>query len=126
MPVEQTEVRKLKEGRYMVVDDEPCEILSISTSKPGKHGSAKARIEVEGIFDGQKRSVSYTVTDKIKVPIIDKREAQVVSVEGDTVQLMDMESYDTFSLPNPDDADLQNGDEVGYLQAMGRKKITRT
>jgi translation initiation factor 5A len=126
MPVEQSEVRNLKEGRYMVVEDEPCEIKSISTSSPGKHGSAKARIEVEGIFDGQKRSVSYTVTDKIKVPIIDKRKAQVVSIEGDTVQLMDMDTYDTFDLPLPEDEDLENGDEIRYLEAMGRKKITHT
>ncbi|HJJ86967.1 MAG TPA: translation initiation factor IF-5A, partial [Methanocorpusculum sp.] len=41
---EQTEVGKLKEGRYVVVDDEPCKIMSISISKPGKHGAAKARL----------------------------------------------------------------------------------
>ena len=37
------EVRELKEGRYMMIDEEPCRILSIQTSKPGKHGEAKAR-----------------------------------------------------------------------------------
>ncbi len=30
---EQTEVGKLKEGRYVVVDEEPCKILGISVSK---------------------------------------------------------------------------------------------
>ena len=33
----------------------PCRIVEYDTSKPGKHGAAKARIVGEGIFDGQKR-----------------------------------------------------------------------
>ncbi|MBU1913701.1 MAG: translation initiation factor IF-5A, partial [Candidatus Thermoplasmatota archaeon] len=61
MATEQVEVRELREGRYVVIDDEPCKISSISTSKPGKHGEAKARIEAIGIFDGNKKSVVYPV-----------------------------------------------------------------
>ena len=126
MAVTQSEVRKLKEGRYMVVDDEPCKILSISTSKPGKHGSAKARIELVGLFDEQKRSVIHSVTDKVKVPMIDKRKAQVVSMSGSTVQLMDLDDYKTFDLTIPDEVsdDLQQGGEVRYMEAMGRRMIT--
>ena len=61
---EQVEVRELKEGRYVIIDDEPCIIKAISHSKPGKHGSAKARVDAIGIFDGQKRSVVNPVTAK--------------------------------------------------------------
>jgi translation initiation factor 5A len=35
--------------------------------------------------------------------IIDKKPAQVLSVSGDTAQLMDLTSYETFELPIPDD-----------------------
>ena len=55
------EVRDLKVGRYVLIDEEPCKIMSISTSKPGKHGEAKARIDAVGIFDEQKRSVVHPV-----------------------------------------------------------------
>ena len=72
------EVRTLRVNRYMIIDEEPCKIMSISTSKPGKHGEAKARIEAIGIFDGQKRSVVHPVKHKIHVPMIDKRNAQVL------------------------------------------------
>lgn len=125
MSVTQAEVRQLKEGRYMVIDEEPCKILSISHSKPGKHGSAKARIEAVGLFDGQKRSVVHTVTDKAKVPMIDKRKAQVIAIQGDQVQLMDMESYQTFELPASEKelAELQAGGEVMYMEAMGRRRF---
>ena len=56
---EQTEIGKIKEGRYIVIDDEPCRVIGIATSKPGKHGAAKARIDALGIFDGVKRSIVH-------------------------------------------------------------------
>ncbi|RLF40421.1 MAG: translation initiation factor IF-5A, partial [Thermoplasmata archaeon] len=42
---EMAEVRELRVNRYIIIDNEPCKIVSITTSKPGKHGDAKARIE---------------------------------------------------------------------------------
>jgi translation initiation factor 5A len=127
MSTEQAEVRELKEGRYVNIDDEPCKILSISTSKPGKHGEAKARIEAVGIFDGNKKSVVYPVKHKVQVPLIDKRQAQVVSIQGGEAQLMDLETYEMFQLPVPDDMKdtLKAGGDILYIVAMGRKKITR-
>ncbi|MDH4122794.1 MAG: translation initiation factor IF-5A [Thermoplasmata archaeon] len=127
MSWELVEVRELKEGRYMNIDDEPCQISSISTSKPGKHGEAKARIEAIGIFDGGKRSVVYPMKHKVQVPIIDKRQAQVITSMGNEVQLMDLETYETFNIPIPEEYKdkLTPGKEIQYMVAMGRKKITR-
>jgi len=127
MVTEQAEVRTLKEGRYIVIDDEPCKILSISTSKPGKHGEAKARIEAVGLFDEAKKSVVYPVKHKVLVPLIDKRQAQIVSITGAEVQLMDLETYEMFLLPIPDEMKdtLKPGSDIQYLVAMSRKKITR-
>jgi len=127
MSWQQAEVRTLKENRYVLIDDEPCKITSISMSKPGKHGEAKARVEGIGIFDGQKRNFVHPVSHKIKVPMIDKRSAQVIAITGNEVQLMDMETYETFTVPIPEEFanDLEAGKEILYLIAMDRKKITR-
>lgn len=125
---EMAEVRELKVGRYVLIDEEPCKIQSISTSKPGKHGEAKARIDAVGIFDEQKRSVVHPVKHKVGVPIIDKRSAQILALMGsDVVQLMDMETYETFEMPIPEElkGQLEPGKEILYLQAMGKRKITR-
>jgi len=124
---ELAEIRTLKVNRYMIIDDEPCKIVSISTSKPGKHGEAKARIEAIGVFDGQKRSIVKPVKHKVHVPIIDKRNAQVLALMGANVQLMDLETYETFEIPIPDEYknQLDPGKEISYLVALGRKKITR-
>ncbi len=125
---ELAEVRELKVNRYIIIDEEPCKIVSMSTSKPGKHGEAKARIEAIGIFDGQKKSIVHPVKHKVQVPMIDKRSAQVLALIGeDQVQLMDMETYQTFEMPIPDEfkGQLEPGKEVLYLEALGKKKITR-
>ena len=124
---ELAEIRTLKENRYIIIDDEPCKIISISKSKPGKHGEAKARIEAIGIFNGQKKSIVNPVSHKVHVPIIDKRSAQVVAIMGANVQLMDLETYETFEIPIPDEFkdQLEPGKDIQYLEALGRKKITR-
>ncbi len=128
MTTQQAEVRELREGRYVVIDDEPCKIESISTSKPGKHGSAKAKIQATGIFDGSKRRMKAPVDDRCRIPHIDKRQAQVISVQEDIVQLMDLGTYETFELRIPDEyaGQIEPEDEIEYLEAMGRRKITRT
>ena len=123
----QQEVRELKEGRYLLLDEEPCRILSIQTSKPGKHGEAKARIDAVGLFDGSKRSVVFPVKHKVQVPLIDKRQAQVLSMTDAEVQLMDLETYETFQLPVDAESrsGLTPGAEVQYLDAMGKRRITK-
>ncbi len=123
----QGEVRELKVGRYMVIDGEPCKIMSITTSKPGKHGEAKARIEAIGIFDGQKRSVVHPVKHKIHIPMINKGTAQVVSIQGEEVQLMDLSTYEMFTVPMPEEFrdEMEPGKEIQYLEALGKRKITR-
>jgi translation initiation factor 5A len=126
MSWEQAEIRELKVNRYIVVDDEPCRILSIQTSKPGKHGEAKARLEVVGLFDGQKRSIVHPVTHKVRVPMIDKRKAQVLSMRGNVAQLMDLATYETFDLSVEEELQgkIQPGGEVMYMETLGRRKMT--
>jgi translation initiation factor 5A len=121
------EVRELREGSYIVIDDEPCRIVEFTTSKPGKHGEAKARIVAIGVFDNQKRSVVYPVKHKVKSPIIDKKVGQVISIMGDMAQIMDTTTFETFELPIPDElkGSLQQGQEVQYWEAMGKRKIMK-
>jgi len=122
---EQTEIGKLKEGRYVVIEDEPCKILSIATSKPGKHGAAKSRIDAMGIFDGVKRSIVQPVSAKTYVPIVERRSAQVISIAGDTVQLMDVKDFEMFEMNIGADkaAALEAGSEIPYISSLGKKKL---
>ncbi|MFB6069837.1 MAG: translation initiation factor IF-5A [Halanaeroarchaeum sp.] len=123
MPREQKEVRDLQEGNYVMMDEAPCKITGYSTAKPGKHGSAKARIEGKGVFDDKKRSLSQPVDAKIWVPMIERKQGQVVNVEGDDAQIMDLETYETFTMRVPDGVSLAADDEIEYLEYEGQRKI---
>ncbi|PSQ38561.1 translation initiation factor IF-5A [Halobacteriales archaeon SW_5_70_135] len=123
MAREQKEVRDLQEGTYVMIDDAPCEITSYSTAKPGKHGSAKARIDGEGVFDSKKRSLSQPVDAKIWVPIIERKQGQVVSVDGDVAQVMDLDTYETISMRVPEDEPMSPDDEIEYLEMDDQRKI---
>lgn len=122
---EQVEVRTLKEGKYILIDEEPCVIKSISHAKTGKHGSAKARIDAIGIFDNSKRSIVAPVTDKTYVPLVERKNGQVLSIKGDVVQIMDNADYSTLELKIPEElkGKIEAGKDISYLISMGKMKI---
>ncbi len=125
MSKQQTEIGKLKEGRYVVIEDEPCKILGISTSKPGKHGAAKARIDVVGLFDGVKRSIVQPVTAKAYSPIVERKIAQVISISGNSVQFMDVKDYEMFELDATDEQlkSIEAGGEIPIISSLGKRKL---
>jgi len=120
------ELRSIKEGSYIVIEDEPCRVVECDISKPGKHGSTKARVIAIGIFDNVKRSIVSPVSAIIKVPIVEKKSGQVISTTPTSVQIMDMETFETL-MPTEEDlkVKLRSGVEVEYWRVMGRNKIIR-
>ena len=119
------EIRTLKVGRYVALEESAYKILSMSKSKPGKHGSAKARLELEDIFTGQKKSHVGTVTDSIHVPVIEKGSAIITHIQGSEVHAMDNKTYESLILPETSEFNLEPGGEIQWMEAMGRFKITR-
>lgn len=118
-------IKNLQPGKFVVIDDEPCKVLSVTTSVPGKHGGAKARLEAVGIFDNKRRSLVKPADTEMEIPIVEKKVGQVVAIAGDTAQIMDMETYETFDSKIPDELKdkLVQGGEVIYWILMGRKML---
>jgi translation initiation factor 5A len=123
------DVGSLRVGGYMIIEGEPCQIVDITKSKPGKHGSAKARIVAIGVFDGAKRQFVKPVDGNAEVPIIDKRTGQVFAVNPNGIQIMDLETYEYLDAPFPEDSELKAklaaGVEIEYWKILGRMKIVR-
>ncbi|MFH0971132.1 MAG: translation initiation factor IF-5A [Candidatus Micrarchaeota archaeon] len=117
----------LKVGKYVIIDDFPCRVVSIDKSKPGKHGAAKMNVVAIGIFDNTKRSLLRPSDADVEIPIIERRRAQVVAVTGTSAQLMDLATYETFEVEMPEDmrADVESGKEIEYMETMGRKLLLR-
>lgn len=121
--VKQESIGNLKKGNYIVIDDVACKITNTQTSRPGKHGHAKVRLEAVGLIDGKKRITVMPGHDKVKVPLVDKRTAQVLSIKGDTANVMDSETYETFDLKIPDDLKdkIKEGSNVLYWEILDQK-----
>ncbi len=121
-------IKTLKSGNYIVIDGEACIVSGLVKSKPGKHGAAKVRLEAVGIFDNKKRFVMKPADTTVEVPMIEKRNAQVVSVSGAMAQLMDLEDYSMFEANIPDDlkGKLDSGKEIIYWRWHGKIMIKQT
>lgn len=119
----------LKEGSYIVIDGEPCKVVEVEKSKPGKHGSAKVRLTGIAVFTGSKKTVIGTVDTHIEVPIIDKRAAQILSATSNSVQLMDLQSFEVTETAMPTEPEfegkMQPGTEVEVWVVLGKSKIMR-
>ncbi len=129
-----SDLGSLKIGSYILLpvsdqpSGEPCRIVEYDTSKPGKHGAAKARIVGVGVFDNQKRPHVGPVSMQIHVPLIDKRTGQIISMTGDITQVMDSETFETVDvtlIDNEVNGKLENGQNVEYWKVMDRTKIMR-
>lgn len=122
----------VKEGSYIILDDEPCKVVSREHFKPGKHGSAKVRLVALSLFTGSKKSYVAPAESRVDIPMIDKRSGQITSVMNDSVQLMDMETFEVFETPKPAPEEmaelggrLEPGMEVEYWTMLGRRRIMR-
>ncbi|MDH4221158.1 MAG: translation initiation factor IF-5A [Candidatus Bathyarchaeota archaeon] len=123
------DLRALKVGSYIIIDGEPCRVMDYTKSKPGKHGSAKARIVAVGVFDEAKRTLVKPVDAQVEVPIIEKRGGQVIALLPAAVQVMDLETYEILEAPLPEEeitSKLASGIEVEYWRILGRTRIMRT
>ena len=121
----QTEIKSLKEGKYVIIDGEPCQIIKTQRSAPGKHGHLKIRLQGISIFTGQKKEIVKPGHEKMDVPIIDKRVGQVVSIQGERAHIMDMKDYNTFEATVPENLKkkIKEGEEVVYWEVLGRKLL---
>jgi len=136
--IRREEVQKLKDGNYIMVEDEPCIIKSTERSKSGKHGHAKVRITCVGVFDENKRSITVPSGERVEVPEIIKGNAQISYIEEGTINVMDLESYESFDVKWPQDEEqrkklkeLQNNPskmaeaKVEYWKLAGKTLINR-
>ena len=118
-----TTAGSLKVGNYMILDGVACIVKKIDTSRPGKHGHAKCRIEAVGMIDGKKFIQVFPGHDKVEVPIIEKKSAQVLSIHDNNATVMDNESYETFDLKIPEDLKnkVKEGVQVVYWIILNDK-----
>lgn len=119
--------KELREGKYVLIDGIPCKVVEIESSKPGKHGAAKMRITGIGIFEGQKKTLLSPGDADVEIPIIERKNVMILSVSGNSAQVMDQQTNDVFDMEVPAELAGQAapGKEAEIIEAMGKRKMER-
>ncbi len=119
--------KELKEGRYVIIEDIPCKIVNIESSKPGKHGAAKMRVTGINIFGGEKKTLLTPSDADVEVPLVERKNAQIVSISGKTASVMDSRTYEMYDIEIPEEYITQAaaGKEMEILESMGKRKVER-
>jgi len=115
----------LKEGNYILLNNIPCIITSLEMSKTSGRGVERARIEGQSIIDGRKIVELFSSQDNAQVPIVEKKNAQVLSINENKANVMDSETFETFDLDIPEELknNIHEGDTVLYWIVMDHKVL---
>lgn len=113
----------LQKGNFVVMDGVACIVSDVNISRPGKHGHAKVNFSGVGLLDGKKRNMVMPGSDNIDIPIIDKRNAQVLSVHGNSCNVMDSETFESFDIGIPQELSdgIKEGVVILYWVILGER-----
>jgi translation initiation factor 5A len=120
-----TNAGSLKPGSFVLIEGSVCQVKGMEKSKPGKHGSAKARITAFDVFSGQKKNLLKPTDADVEVPIITRSQAQVVAIVGEQLQIMDLESYEMLTCPKPKEFSVEQGGNIEYIKWGSLVKAVR-
>lgn len=125
MTTKPVDVGSLKKGSYVVIEGAASVVTDIQVSKSGKHGHAKVRMTAVGLVDDKKRVAVMPAHEKLDSPIIEKKTAQVLSVQDNMANVMDSATFETYDLKIPDElkAEVVPGVNVLYWLILNDKVI---
>ena len=89
---------EMRVGTFLLLDNVAHQVKKMDISKTGKHGHSKVRFEAVNVFNGKKKVAVVPGHDKFEIPMIDKRNGQVLSVNGNIASIMDSETFENLDL----------------------------
>ena len=120
----------LRKNGFVVIKDRPCKIVDMSTSKTGKHGSAKVHLVGIDIFTGKKYEEISPSTHNMNVPNVARVEYTLLDIDSGYLSLMQAsgDTKDDVRLPDGElgekiKQDFDAGKEllVSVISAMGEE-----
>jgi translation initiation factor 5A len=118
-------IKELRPNGFVIIDGDPCRVEKVDVSKSGKHGAAKARVDVIGLMDNRRRSIVKPADETMDVPIVIKKKGQVLAIVGNKAQIMDLTDYSTLELEIPEERkeDVKQGEEIFYFEVCDIKTL---
>ena len=117
---------EMRVNTFLLIDGSAFQVKKMDISKTGKHGHSKVRFEAVNIFTGKKKVQVVPGHDKFEVPMIDKRNGQVLSVHGNMASIMDSENFENLDLEIGEGVEgVVEGGNVEYWDVEGEKLLKR-
>jgi len=116
-----------KPGTNILLEGVPYTVKSLDISKTGKHGAHKCKIEAVAMMGDKKKVFVIPGTDRLEVPLVNKRKGQVLSKSDKKVSIMDLESFESLEIDCPADilAELEVNSNIEYWDIEGEKIVKR-
>ncbi|MCL8211126.1 Elongation factor P [Mesoplasma sp. JKS002658] len=92
-------VNDLRPGTTFIYDGNVYIVLEQSFSKTGRQ-QGKVTVKVRNMRSGARTEMTFTGGEKVEKAMIDRIDVQYLYSDGNDVYLMDVDTYDQFSLPN--------------------------
>ena len=118
--VKMKDAGSMQKGNYIVIEGAACIVTDVKISRPGKHGHAKVNLTAVGMLDDKKRNIVMPGHDSVEVPVIGKKNAQILSINGDIANVLETETYETFDLKIPPELkdEVKEGQVVLYWEIL--------
>lgn len=81
--VENVQAGSLKKGSLVMIKGHPCKVVSFSTAKTGKHGSAKAMVTGVDIFTSNKYECTFSTGENVPAPTLTRTEYSLINIDED-------------------------------------------
>tara|TARA_Y100000389_G_C17441214_1_gene508659 strand:- start:1201 stop:1674 length:474 start_codon:yes stop_codon:yes gene_type:complete len=129
------EAGQIKKGGYICIKCRPCKVVSVSTSKTGKHGHSKAHFVATDIFTGKKLEDIVPSSHGTTVPNVFKSDYSLLDIsDEDYLTLMDDsgETREDLKMPTyPEELQksIRDGFDAGdqltlsVVKAMGEEHV---
>ncbi len=120
------EAGSLKKGDYIAHEGEPFRVEMIKSVVTSKHTHTKTKLDLVGMFTGNKKNMSLPHDEKMeKVEIIRKHGQLIAKTSENSCQVMDMKDYGVHeaSIPKNLMGELEEGTEVTYIAYQGVTRV---
>jgi translation initiation factor 5A len=81
--IEKISAGNLKKGSLVMIKGHPCKVVSFSTAKTGKHGSAKAMITGIDIFTSNKYECTFSTGENVDAPVLTRTEYTLINIDDE-------------------------------------------
>ena len=119
---------EIKKGMNVILKGFPCKVISISTSKTGKHGHAKANITGTDIFTGKKYIDMCPTSHNMQQPVIKTSTYNLSHIDEDNYCFLLDENFtmrEDIKLPNESSPDKTLGENIKkYLDKEEEINVT--